>query len=44
MPQYKKIPLFLSKKVEKGSQAKIKARGKKHTVTSIKNFHLIFSN
>jgi hypothetical protein len=34
------IFLFLSKKVEKGSQAKTKVRGKKHTMPSI---HLFFS-
>jgi len=31
---------FLSKMVEKGSQAKTKVRGKKHTIASI---HLFFS-
>ncbi len=36
---------FLSKRVEKGSQAKTKVRGKKHIVASIHFiFHLVFSN
>jgi hypothetical protein len=46
MPQYeKKSPFFLSKRVEKGSQAKTKASSKKHIMASIHFiFHLVFSN
>jgi hypothetical protein len=42
MPQYPFFFFFFSfsKKVEKGSQAKTKVRGKKHTLASI---HLFFS-
>jgi hypothetical protein len=36
---------FLAKRVENGSQAKTKVKGKKHNVVSIHLFfHLIFSN
>jgi hypothetical protein len=45
MPQYIVFSLFLSKKVEKGSQTKTKVGGRKHTMAFIqKKFHLVFSN
>jgi len=39
MPQYMFFKIFLSKKIQKGSQANTKVRSKKHTMAFI---HLIF--